>query len=103
MRLHALIILFLLSGIVFGQNEKLKPKKSFTFVFYNVENLFDTLDDPLTEDDEFTSGSEKNWSTERYQKKLEDISKVLSSIGTGLLINLLLNFLADATFYSPFS
>jgi len=80
MRLRTLILLFLLSTIAFGQNEKLESKKSFTVVFYNVENLFDTLDDPLTEDDEFTPGSEKNWTPERYQKKLEDISKVLSSI-----------------------
>lgn len=80
MILRTLILLFLLSAIAFGQKENFKPKKSFTIVFYNVENLFDTLDDPLTEDDEFTPGSEKNWSTERYQKKLEDISKVLSSI-----------------------
>jgi predicted extracellular nuclease len=80
MRLHTLILLFLFSAIASGQKATFKPKKSFTVVFYNVENLFDTINDPLTQDDEFTPDSEKNWNTERYRKKLEDISKVLSSI-----------------------
>ena len=60
---------------------KQSGNKIFTIVFYNTENLFDFEDDPLTMDDDFTPGSEKNWNKEKYLKKTEDISKVLSSIG----------------------
>lgn len=54
-------------------------KNEFTIVFYNVENLFDTIDNPVTKDEEFTPGSEKNWNSERYAKKLEDLSMVLTA------------------------
>lgn len=58
---------------------------SLPLVFYNVENLFDTLDDPNANDNEFLPGSEKEWTTERYRKKLEDISAVIVEAGNGNL------------------
>lgn len=55
-------------------------KKNITVVFYNVENLFDLEDDPSKNDNEFLPESEKKWNEERYLKKLDDISNVLSSV-----------------------
>ena len=52
----------------------------FNVAFYNVENLFDTLDLAETADDEFTPESEKHWNTERYNMKLDHVSEVLSKI-----------------------
>ncbi len=49
--------------------------------FYNVENLFDLEDDPLTNDDEFTPNGRQKWTAERYQTKLDRISEVLSGMG----------------------
>ena len=54
--------------------------KNITVVFYNVENLFDTKNDQGSRDAEFTPGGKNKWTEDRYQKKVEDISKVLSSI-----------------------
>lgn len=48
---------------------------------YNVENLFDTIDDPKTDDKDFLPSSTLQWTPERYQKKLTDINKVLKAIG----------------------
>lgn len=70
------ITLVFLSLSVYGQ----RSGKEFTIVFYNVENLFDTEDEPLKEDEEFTPGSDKAWDQEKYEKKLEDIARVLSSV-----------------------
>ncbi len=50
------------------------------FVFYNVENLFDTVDTPDKNDQEFTPESEKEWNTERYQKKIHDLSRVIAAV-----------------------
>lgn len=48
-------------------------------LFYNVENLFDTLDDPATRgDDEYTPDGEKFWDDERYQEKLINLSKAIT-------------------------
>ena len=48
--------------------------------FYNLENFFDTVDDPLKDDNEFLPGSFKDWSEQRYLEKLENITRSISSI-----------------------
>ena len=48
--------------------------------FYNVENLFDTADDPAKEDEEWLPSSEKAWSTTRFNKKLSDLAAVLDTL-----------------------
>lgn len=54
-------------------------------MFYNVENLFDTLDTPNKIDEEFTPGSEKQWNTERYKQKIDHIGKVIVAAGNTTL------------------
>lgn len=76
------------SGQAPAKGEK---KVSNTVVFYNVENLFDTLDDPNKSDEDFTPGSELQWSHARYEAKLDGLTKVLLAAGEGqppLLIGL---------------
>jgi len=50
--------------------------------FYNLENLFDTLDDPLKDDSEFLPTGKKNYTGEVYLDKLQRLSEVISQIGT---------------------
>jgi predicted extracellular nuclease len=59
---------------------KYEPKRNLTVVFYNVENLFDIINNQGARDGEFTPAGENKWTTERYLKKLNDIAKVLSSV-----------------------
>lgn len=47
---------------------------------YNVENLFDTIDDPNIQDEEFLPGAENRWTAERYAHKLEQLSRVIKSM-----------------------
>ncbi len=56
------------------------PPVSLTVMFYNVENLFDTIDDPATHDEDFTPAGEKKWDEARYRKKLEDLARVIGSV-----------------------
>ncbi len=49
-------------------------------MFYNTENLFDTSDNPLRNDDEFTPGSVRGWTDRRYWRKLTNISRVIAAI-----------------------
>jgi predicted extracellular nuclease len=79
--LAVLVLSFLLTVIIHSfTNNGYNKKRNLTVVFYNVENLFDTENTPGGNDAEFTPESEKKWTLERYQKKLEDISKVLASV-----------------------
>jgi hypothetical protein len=57
----------------------LKDKKAIV-VFYNVENLFDTIDDPHKNDNAFLPDAKKGWDSEKYQEKLQHLAEVLGSI-----------------------
>jgi predicted extracellular nuclease len=46
-------------------------------MFYNVENLFDTVDNPLTLDEEFTPRGTRYWTNKRLNEKLLAVSKVI--------------------------
>lgn len=46
--------------------------------FWNVENLYDTIDDPLKNDNEFTPLGSHKWNSERYQAKIDHLAEVLN-------------------------
>src|SRR6056300_1031363 len=52
-----------------------------TVAFYNVENLFDTINSDYTNDADFTPKGKLAWDYRRYYKKLKKISYVISQIG----------------------
>lgn len=56
--------------------------KSIIVAFYNVENLYDTINDPFFDDEEFLPEGNNKWNTEKYKIKLENISKVLHDIAS---------------------
>jgi predicted extracellular nuclease len=53
---------------------------SSRIAFYNVENLFDTVDDPNHADDDFTPDGKQKWTTERYEKKLNQVAQVIEDM-----------------------
>jgi predicted extracellular nuclease len=55
-----------------------------TIVFYNVENLFDTKDDPAINDEEFLPSGAMKWTDERYQRKLTQLATAISLAGPEL-------------------
>ena len=61
--------------------------------FYNCENLFDSLDAPLKHDGEYLTSSKKKWNTEKYLKKLKNLSKVILAMnnwkGPDILLSLI--------------
>ena len=55
-----------------------------TIAFYNLENLFDTVNDSLTYDDDRTADGEDRWTPEKYRKKIGQLARVLALIGRQL-------------------
>lgn len=51
--------------------------------FWNVENLFDTVDDPRTNDQEFTPTGKSEWSSERLNTKYQHLAQVINSMNDG--------------------
>ena len=50
-------------------------------MFYNVENLFDTSDDTLTEDNEFLPEGVMHWNSKRYENKINSLYKTIIAAG----------------------
>lgn len=57
--------------------------KNITLMTWNVENLFDCIDDPSKNDNEFLPESKKEWTEERLKKKIDNMIKVLKEINSG--------------------
>ena len=55
-------------------------QKPYKVVFYNLENLFDTINDPNKNDEEYLPEGARKWTTYRYNQKLENMSRVLFDI-----------------------
>ncbi len=58
------------------------PPKEVVVAFYNIENLFDTEDDPNINDEDFLPESKSKWTKERYDVKLDRLSEVISQLGS---------------------
>ncbi|MCL6274383.1 endonuclease [Muricauda sp. 2012CJ35-5] len=56
-------------------------ENNFVIAFYNLENFFDTHDDPHTLDDDFTPSGRKEWSESRFRKKSKKLARTISLIG----------------------
>jgi endonuclease/exonuclease/phosphatase family metal-dependent hydrolase len=79
-------ILFYLFGIVNYAHGQQDDKKflAVCVAYYNVENLFDTINDPDRNDDEFTPEGTNRWISERYYEKLDRLAEVISKLGLEL-------------------
>ena len=52
-------------------------KKPYKVVFYNLENFFDTQNDPDVLDDEFTPEGPKKWTQDKYNTFIESVRSIL--------------------------
>jgi len=69
---------------------------------YNVENFFDTEDDPTHDDDSFLPTGEHHWTHARYQTKIQHIAEVISTVGGEAFPDLIaLMEVENATVLSP--
>lgn len=73
-----------------GSVAELLPLAGERIVLYNVENLFDTIDDPRANDDDFLPHGRLRWTAERYALKLDRLAQALvwSGNGTAAVIGL---------------
>lgn len=82
MRIRKLIALLFVISSVIGVKAQDKKYIVHTVAFYNLENLFDTINNP-NNDEEWLPKGAQNWTSKKYQKKLENLSRVIAEIGTG--------------------
>jgi hypothetical protein len=85
--IFACIIQFSLINVLFsqdnlaGKQEGSEQAESIKIMFWNPENFFDPFDDSLTNDEDFTSHGIYAWTWSRFNRKLNNIYKVIMSSG----------------------
>jgi len=77
---HITLSLFCLFSIA-TIAQKTKAYKIGIIGFYNLENFYDTIDQPNVSDEEFTPNGPRHYNTSVYTDKIERLSDVLSRIG----------------------
>jgi len=75
MRIKNLIALFFVFFAIIGANAQAKKYNIHTVAFYNLENFYDTINDPNTRDDEWV------YTKEFFINKQNNIAKVISLLG----------------------
>lgn len=73
-----LILAILLTAITCLDAQK--TKQNYVIGFYNLENLFDTYDDPVKNDDEFLPDGANRWTEAKYRKKLSNMAHVIAEM-----------------------
>jgi len=75
------VVFFIGAHLVSAQDKQEKKYKMGCVAFYNLENLYDTINDPNKNDDEFTPDGTYKWNGKRYYQKLSNMATVISQIG----------------------
>ena len=76
-KLVFLLMCCLCAIVLEAQNEK---RDLYSVAFYNLENLFDTIHDAGKNDYDFLPNGSYKWNSKKYEAKLENMAKVLSSL-----------------------
>lgn len=77
-RISFLVSLFLVC-LGFTTSAQTAPNKAI-IGFYNLENLFDTINDPNKNDEQFLPQGDYQWTSERYLHKLDRLSQVIADM-----------------------
>ncbi len=64
-----------------SQENQAKKFKIHTLAFYNLENLFDTINDPIKYDEASPMMEMKTGRPEAYRKKVHNMARVIADIG----------------------
>jgi len=76
-------ILLLASIVIFTASacDRHRNSADTCIAFYNLENLFDTINQANVADEEFTADGKKEWTPDRYLEKLDHMARVIHQIG----------------------
>ncbi len=75
----SLVLMFIFTALAHAQVES--DSYPVRLMFYNAENLFDTEDDTLKDDDEFLPDGLRRWNRTRYLKKINSLYKTIIAAG----------------------
>lgn len=73
------VIMSLISAILSALNLRAQNKQEdIVLGFYNLENLFDTVNNLDTSDDEYSVKGVRNWTVEKFQTKVGNLARAIT-------------------------
>ena len=78
------ILFFLFVLIISTQADAQNKYKVSLIGFYNLENLYDTVNNTMVDDEEFLPNSERHYNGRIYRDKLDRLASVISQMGTDI-------------------
>lgn len=78
---HLIFFFLLISQLFNVAQAQEKQFKVGCIAFYNLENLYDTINDPLTNDEEFTPQGPARWDSRKYMHKINQMANAIHGIG----------------------
>lgn len=83
MNKRTILLGMLLVSFTLSLSAQQKRLGVYAAAFYNLENLWDTVDDPDNPgDDEFTPNGPYEWTETKYEQKINNVAKVISQLAT---------------------
>jgi hypothetical protein len=79
---HFIAICFFACLSHFGFGQEKQSYKMAIISFYNLENFYDTVNNPKVNDEEFLPNGPRNYNSKIYWDKVGKLATVLSQIGT---------------------
>jgi Endonuclease/Exonuclease/phosphatase family len=83
-KIWLILALFIITDDLILAQDKKDEYKVAAIGFYNLENLFDTIDSPTTNDVDFLPGGRLVWNTPKYISKQANMAKVISELAVEL-------------------
>ena len=80
------LLIFILSFLAFSILAKAQDSGEYRIIcvgFYNLENLFDTINEDGVTDEEFTPEGKNNWTPDKYLEKIDHMARAIHGIGLG--------------------
>ena len=82
MRHFYTLLLLLLPALALQAQEPKQQYRTAIIAFYNLENFYDTTDNPNVDDNEFTPNGPRNYNGDIYWDKVTKLATVISQMGT---------------------
>ena len=83
-KIWLVLALFIITDDLILAQDKKDEYKVAAIGFYNLENLFDTIDSPTTNDADFLPSGRLVWNTPKYISKQINMAKVISELAVEL-------------------
>ena len=76
-----IVLIFLLA---FSESNRAQTDDTLYIAFWNLQNLFDTIDDSNKDDESFLPDGEMEWTEDRLDKKMYNLSRVIRTMNNGV-------------------